>query len=488
MSDTASLVGGKYRLIRPLAQGGMGKIWVARHAELGTEVAVKRLAFEASDLDLGARFRREAMTLAQLKSRHIVHVYDLGQDEEGPYIVMELLAGEDLSQFIERTGPASGELAFSILEQVGKALIVAHSAGIIHRDIKPSNVFLTREAGEDQPVVKVLDFGIAKRIAFGDGNDSLTESGHIIGSPGYMSPEQIRGKTIDERSDVWGLTALYYELLTGETAFDLEHRGDALFNICQGAFIPIDERRSDLAFMAPLFRRGFAPNLEDRFQTVQALLHAARELVKHELSMSRNAGLMAGEAGAPAAHRAAGASLETKTMDVFSGETGDLDLRPKRARRVWVAAILVALGASVGIFALRGLLDEGAPAERKEADLSRDALVPQAWMAEEAGAQGGRPFASEKSSGAEETVSELAPSGVGAESGRATANAPADAQKSATAANAEASPRAPARKVTPQTKPASPAEKSEEGTSSAPAQPTPKQPRVDSFTGLPISD
>lgn len=475
----------------------MGKIWVARHAELGTEVAVKRLAFEASDLDLGARFRREAMTLAQLKSRHIVHVYDLGQDEEGPYIVMELLAGEDLSQFIERTGPASGELAFSILEQVGKALIVAHSAGIIHRDIKPSNVFLTREPGEDQPVVKVLDFGIAKRIAFGDGNDSLTESGHIIGSPGYMSPEQIRGKTIDERSDVWGLTALYYELLTGETAFDLEHRGDALFNICQGAFIPIDERRSGLAFMAPLFRRGFAPNLEDRFQSVQALLNAARELVKHELSMSRNAGPMAGETGAPAAHRAASASLETKTMDVFSGETGDLDLRPKRARRVWVAAILVTLGASVGIFALRGLLDEGAPAERREADLSRDALVPQALMTEEAGA---RPMASEKSSGVEETVSEPAPSGVGAESGRAAASAPtdaqksaaasapADAQKSAAAASAEASPRAPARKVTTQTRPASPAKRSEEETESSPAPPATKKPRVDSFTGLLISD
>jgi len=484
MSDAASLVGGKYRLLRPLAQGGMGKIWVAEHAELGTEVAVKRLALEASEVDLGARFRREAMTLAQLKSRHIVHVYDLGQDDEGPYIVMELLGGEDLSQFLERSGPASEELAFSILEQVAKALVVAHSAGIIHRDIKPSNVFLTREPGEDQPVVKVLDFGIAKQIALGDGTDSLTESGHIIGSPGYMSPEQIRGKTIDERSDVWGLTALYYELLTGETAFDLEHRGDALFQICQGAFIPIDRRKPELAFMAPLFRRGFAPNLEDRFQSVQAFLTAARGLLRHEPSMSRvsSAGLMA-SARPSRAERSSGA--ETKTMDVFSGETGDLELRPRKARRAWVAAILVTLGTLVGLLAIRGWFEEQAPAGPKEADASRDGLVPQAPMTPDAGAQGARPLVEGKQSAL------AAPSeGEAQRAESAASSPPGAARESVPPPPQETRPSAAARKATARAR--SPSEKATEGSSSdGAAQPgtqdPTKRPRVDSFTGLPVS-
>jgi eukaryotic-like serine/threonine-protein kinase len=324
MSESKPPLGGKYRLLRPLAKGGMGKIWVGEHVELGTEVAIKRLHVEPERDDPWARFRREAVTLAQLKSRHIVHIYDLGDDADGPYIVMELLDGEDLSTVLAREGGMSPDQALRILEQVVKALSVAHQAGIVHRDIKPSNVFLAREAGEDERVVKVLDFGIAKQIGFDADATTLTGTGHLVGSPGYMSPEQIRGRKVDTRTDVWGVSALFYELLAGRSAFLLEHVGDTLFNICQGSYTPIATLRPELGAMDALFTRGFAPAPEDRFPNVQSLLETARQLTRGALASVR------GEAAAvrpspPSTASGTGRDPEllerSPTMNAFAGET-----------------------------------------------------------------------------------------------------------------------------------------------------------------------
>lgn len=280
-----TLIAGRYRIERPLAQGGMGAIFVAEHVELGTRVAIKRLSRERGGDEHVARFRREAIAAAQLKSQHIVHVFDFGEDELGPYIIMELLEGEDLGSFIDREGRVAPERALRIFEQMCVALIFAHKAGIVHRDIKPGNVFLAREPTAPEPVIKVLDFGIAKHVVPALGAQSLTASRAILGSPGYMSPEQVRGQAIDPRTDVWALAVVLYELLTGRSPFVTEHVGDTLARICAGTFELASERCPDLdRAWDEVFRKGMAVAVEARYQTVEALREGVRAAAQASLA------------------------------------------------------------------------------------------------------------------------------------------------------------------------------------------------------------
>ncbi|WP_437667190.1 protein kinase domain-containing protein [Sorangium sp. So ce1182] len=187
-----SIVGGKYRIERPLSQGGMGSVWVARHATLGSPVAVKFMAPTLAAVpSFVARFEREARIAANLQSPHVVHVQDHGIDDGHPYIVMELLRGEDLDHRLRRVRRLSLPDATRILMQAGKALRRAHEASLVHRDLKPGNIFLARV--EDEEVVKILDFGIAKDMG-GRPMTEVTRTGEVLGSPYYMSPEQVRGE------------------------------------------------------------------------------------------------------------------------------------------------------------------------------------------------------------------------------------------------------------------------------------------------------
>jgi serine/threonine-protein kinase len=205
------------RLVRKLGEGGMGSVWVADHLALHTQVAVKFMTAElAHSPHAAARFQREARAAAQIKSPHVVQVFDHGLLERRvPYIVMELLEGESLASFIERHGTLSAQLTSQIVAQTCKALAKAHAGGVIHRDIKPDNVFLVDSDGE--VFVKLLDFGIAKRL---HENANMTSTGAVIGTLHYMSPEQLLGsKTIDARTDLWALGVVAYECLTGTVPF-----------------------------------------------------------------------------------------------------------------------------------------------------------------------------------------------------------------------------------------------------------------------------
>jgi hypothetical protein len=205
------------RLVRKLGEGGMGSVWVADHLALHTQVAVKFMTAEmAHSPDAAARFQREARAAAQIKSPHVVQVFDHGLLERRvPYIVMELLEGESLASFIKRHGTLSAQLTSQIVAQTCKALAKAHAGGVIHRDIKPDNVFLVDSDGE--LFVKLLDFGIAKRL---HENANMTSTGAVIGTLHYMSPEQLLGsKTIDARTDLWALGVVAYECLTGTVPF-----------------------------------------------------------------------------------------------------------------------------------------------------------------------------------------------------------------------------------------------------------------------------
>ncbi len=223
------VIAGKFRLEWPIGRGGMGTVWAAMHLQLDMPVAVKFMDPSAADADGRLRFEREARAIAQLRSPHVVQVLDHGVDNGTPYIVMELLEGEDLEARLRRTKKLAIPVATRIFSQSARALRRAHDAGIVHRDLKPNNVFLARV--DDEEVVKLLDFGVAKLQWNGalDPHNESTQQGLLLGSPCYMSPEQARGhKNIDHRSDLWSLAVILFRSLTGVRPFDANTIADLI--------------------------------------------------------------------------------------------------------------------------------------------------------------------------------------------------------------------------------------------------------------------
>jgi serine/threonine-protein kinase len=223
---------GRYRLKRRIAAGGMGDVWVAYHPGLKRDVAVKILRpdhLERSGSAL-ARFEREVRATAELMHPNTVRVFDYGTTEDGLwYYVMELLEGETLAQHVVRLGPLSPARALHIVGQAARALAEAHEHGIVHRDVKPENLFITSMGGEHD-FVKVLDFGIAKVMDV-DGVEAMgmTDTGCVLGTPAYISPEVGMGQEADARSDVYGLGGVLYFLLCGRPPFEAETPGALIF-------------------------------------------------------------------------------------------------------------------------------------------------------------------------------------------------------------------------------------------------------------------
>lgn len=229
------VVADKFKLVRMIGRGGMGSVWEAQHVALDTPCAVKFIEGELANVaEAHARFEREAKAAAQLRSQHVVQIFDHGVWQGKPYIAMELLNGEDLGRRLAKT--PGGRLPLpkihEIVQQVCKALTKAHQAGIVHRDLKPDNIFLCNEDdGSDKDLVKILDFGVAK--ATGQAIDgSNTKTGAMLGTPYYMSPEQAQGiKSVDARSDLWSLAVIVFQCVTGRLPFESEALGDLLVKI-----------------------------------------------------------------------------------------------------------------------------------------------------------------------------------------------------------------------------------------------------------------
>jgi serine/threonine-protein kinase len=225
------VIAARYTLLRLLGCGGMGSVWLAHDGGLEIDVAVKFMdpAFISSS-EARMRFEREAKVVAGLSSQHIVQVRDYGQEEGMPYIVLELLKGENLSARIAREARFSVAVALRLLVPICKALRTAHEAGIVHRDLKPANIFLALQ--DDEEVVKLLDFGIAKATRHEDVRHP-TAPGAMLGSIHYMSPEQIRSsREVDHRADLWSIGVILYRMLTGRLPFSGVGPGDLVVRVC----------------------------------------------------------------------------------------------------------------------------------------------------------------------------------------------------------------------------------------------------------------
>jgi len=308
------VVAERYRLERPLAVGGMGTIWVARHLQLDIDVAVKFMSEEVDSAPSGrARFEREAKSAARLRTPHVVRTHDYGVDGGTPFLAMELLQGESLEAKLRREAPLSLPVTAAIFRQIAKGLREAHELGIVHRDLKPANIFMARVA--DDEVVKILDFGIAKETKNLIVCDE-TKSGMLLGSPHHMSPEQARGGTVDARSDLWSLGVVLFRMVTGEKPFAGTNVGDVIAKIC-GDTIP--KPSSLLPALAgsidDFFKRALSRNPALRFQTVQEMSAAFDRAIGLEIEGTLAVSL------APLSPMAEIAAREEATREVEAGPT-----------------------------------------------------------------------------------------------------------------------------------------------------------------------
>lgn len=227
------VLAGKYRVERVLGQGGMGVVVAATQLDLGRLVALKfLLRSTTAGAEEVTRFLREARIVGRLRSEHVAGVYELGQLENGaPYMAMEYLEGMDLTRLLSEQGPLHFSEAAAFVRQACEAVGEAHSHGVVHRDLKPANLFRTTRPN-GAALIKVLDFGISKSTAVTAAEQSMTKTTAVLGSPYYMSPEQlVRPKTLDLRTDVWSLGVILHELVTGKVPFDGETLADLALNI-----------------------------------------------------------------------------------------------------------------------------------------------------------------------------------------------------------------------------------------------------------------
>ncbi len=234
-----SVIGRKYKLETLLGEGGMGSVWRAFNLQLEVPVAIKVLRADLAASELGERLRVEARAAAKLVHPSIVRIFDIGETEANdPFIVMELLSGESLGSRLDR-GSLTPVEALQLLLPIAEALSLAHARGVVHRDLKPDNIFLCSEGNGVQP--KLLDFGIAKLTSTRAGGPTLTQSGTLLGSPEYMSPEQAYGRDdIDHRSDVWAFCVVLYEAIAGIAPFGGESNAVILRSVVQDEPVPVE--------------------------------------------------------------------------------------------------------------------------------------------------------------------------------------------------------------------------------------------------------
>jgi eukaryotic-like serine/threonine-protein kinase len=365
------ILAGKYRIERVLGQGGMGVVLSATHLQLGQRVAIK-LLLEGATNEVVQRFLREARASVRLKSEHVARVIDVGELPSGaPFMVMEYLEGNDLSQVVRGSGARPIPEAVEHLLHACEAIAEAHAAGIVHRDLKPANLFLTR-AADGTATVKVLDFGISKAQTGEAGQEdegmALTKTTAVLGSPLYMSPEQMKAaRFADARSDIWSLGAILYELLTGRVPFNTTTFTELVLMVNMEQPPPIAQTRPDVPpALAAAVMRCLEKKPENRFQNVAELAYAivdfgppgaaaSAERVARTLEASGLASTGARSMRLPPTADRTAASLTALSSTAAAPPSGS-----RSTMLIAGAAALLAIGGAAAFFALGKKGPEGA--------------------------------------------------------------------------------------------------------------------------------
>lgn len=372
--ERGDVIANRYRLERKIYSGGMGVVWEARHTMTGGRLALKLLREADSGRDdheastWPSRFRREARATCSLNSPHVVQIFDAAVDTDTglSYIAMELLEGEDVGELIRRVGPLSPDAALRIVAQAGEGIRAAHEVGIIHRDVKPSNLFV-ENTDADNHRVKVLDFGIAKVVnqsrAFCSAAD-LTQTGNLLGTPSYMSPEQARGlKDIDFRADVWSLGAVLYATLTGAAPYVVTEGGlgQLILVLCTQDPPPVQDRAPWVEpSVAAIVHRALSRDIHRRYASVQQMLEDIyRELPQGAHLRGPMLSSLSPQLRSHIAVRWDPCSDEVPTLDIRPNSvdraleptpvsTHSAPQTPRSRRWMWAAAAPV-LGAIIGL-------------------------------------------------------------------------------------------------------------------------------------------
>jgi eukaryotic-like serine/threonine-protein kinase len=272
---------GEFRMIRRLGKGGMAEVYLAEQTSLQRNVAVKVLRPRSGDDAAQSlkRFKTEALAAAGLSHPNIVQVYVVGEDQGIHFIAQEYVQGYNLREYLQRKGPPDAQLALHIIRQVAAALQAAAAAGIVHRDIKPENIMLTKR-GE----VKVADFGLAQ-LSLGGERLNLTQTGMTMGTPLYMSPEQVSGQKLDHRSDLYSLGVSCYHLLSGQPPFRGETAVMVAMKHLNESPAPLAEARPDLPpALCTLIHQLLAKNPEDRPENAQQVLRELKRISQERAS------------------------------------------------------------------------------------------------------------------------------------------------------------------------------------------------------------
>ena len=345
-STAERTIGGKYRVLRLLGEGGMGAVYEAENTWTRRRVALKVMSGGThEDAEFARRFMQEAQTAARLRHPNIVDVLDMGQDEASGeiFIVQELLVGRDLGRHLSDVGMLTPGEAIGLLTPVMEALVATHAIGVVHRDLKPDNIFLAETPRGVVPTL--IDFGIAKVVS-DDGSMHRTRTGMLMGTPYYMSPEQARGdSTLDARSDVWSIGVVLYELLSGTRPFQAANANSVIAKIIYEPPQPVAVAAPHLPReLTEVVMRAVHPDVEQRYPTMQAFLDALRALPAEALVALPLAGTLLRPVTAavrPGAARRAGPTAVESTLEPHSAPT---TIR----RRRWP----VAVGVSVVLGAL----------------------------------------------------------------------------------------------------------------------------------------
>jgi serine/threonine protein kinase len=367
------VLAGKYRIERLIGRGGMGAVFAAQHMLLNQRVALKLLLGELADSkEASARFMNEARAAAQIQGEHVARVLDIGQLPNGaPFMVLEYLEGADLSGVLQQRGPLPVTEVADYALQALDALAQAHAAGIVHRDLKPANLFLTRRH-DGTTLVKVLDFGISKNLA-ASATQGMTSTRAVLGSPEYMSPEQLRTpRGVDARTDIWSLGVILYELLTGRMPFTGESLAELFVQILETVPPPVRSIRPDIpAALETVIARCMMRDPAGRYQNVSEL---KAELMFFASDQARAMAFARGSAPgihAMAANQSGPMPVSTaNTAAPWAGTMGQPPTAAKRSRKVAIVAVSI-LGLGVGgvgsSILVRAFMNHDAPATAETA-------------------------------------------------------------------------------------------------------------------------